>query len=253
MSLLVICDHDRGKLAEASLEALAFGRSLATSAGLDLEAVVVGEGAESAAVDLAAHGASTVHVASHELLTDFGPEAWGETVTQLVRSSGAEVVLACGTDRGNEVVAHVAARLDQPFVANCRSVEPDAGDWTITRVQWGGSLLEDVSLTAEVVLVTVAHHAVEPSVAAAPAAGVVAAFRPDLDASLAHTVVADRVVLTRGVTLSTAPVVVGGGRGVGSAEAFGPLEELAGLLGGVVGCSRAVTNNGWRPHSDQVG
>ena len=114
-------------------------------------------------------------------------------------------------------------------------------------------MLEDVSLTAEVVLVTVAHHAVEPSVAAAPAAGVVAAFRPDLDASLAHTVVADRVVLTRGVTLSTAPVVVGGGRGVGSAEAFGPLEELAGLLGGVVGCSRAVTNNGWRPHSDQVG
>ena len=54
-------------------------------------------------------------------------------------------------------------------------------------------------------------------------------------------------------TLATAPVVVGGGRGVGSAEAFGPLEELADLLGGVVGCSRAVTNNGWRPHSDQVG
>ena len=56
-----------------------------------------------------------------------------------------------------------------------------------------------------------------------------------------------------GVTLATAPVVVSGGRGVGSPEGFGPLEELAGLLGGVVGCSRVVTNNGWRPHSDQVG
>ena len=63
----------------------------------------------------------------------------------------------------------------------------------------------------------------------------------------------DRVVLSRGITLATAPVVVGGGRGVGSAEAFAPLEELAAELGGVVGCSRAVTNNGWRPHSDQVG
>ena len=194
MSLLVVCDHDRGTLAEASLEALAFGRPLAASAGLEMAAVVVGEGAESAAVDLAAHGASTVHVASHELLVDFGPEAWGETVTQLVRSSGATVVL-----------------------------------------------------------VTVAHHAVESALADAPASGVVVDFRPDLDAALAHTIVADRVVLSRGVTLSTAPVVVGGGRGVGSAEAFGPLEELAGLLGGVVGCSRAVTNNGWRPHSDQVG
>ena len=253
MSLLVICDHDRGTLAEASLEALAFGRPLAILAGLEMRAVVIGEGAEQAAVDLAAHGASTVHVASHELLTDFGPEAWGETVAQLVRASGTTVVLACGTDRGNEVVAHVAARLDQPFVANCRSVEPDAGDWTMTRVQWGGSLLEDIKLTADVVLVTVAHHVVEPALADVPAAGVVTSFRPDLDAALARTVVIDRVVLTRGVTLATAPVVVGGGRGVGSAEAFGPLEELADLLGGVVGCSRAVTNNGWRPHSDQVG
>ena len=61
------------------------------------------------------------------------------------------------------------------------------------------------------------------------------------------------MVRTHGITLTTAPVVVGGGRGVGSAEGFGALEELAGVLGGVVGCSRAVTNNGWRPHSDQVG
>jgi len=91
-----------------------------------------------------------------------------------------------------------------------------------------------------VVLVTVAHHVVEPALADVPAAGVVAAFRPDLDAALAHTVVVDRVVLTRGVTLSTAPVVVGGGRGVGSAEAFGPLEELADLLILILGHSLAM-------------
>ena len=98
-----------------------------------------------------------------------------------------------------------------------------------------------------------AHHAVEAAPAAAPAAGTVSPFAPDLDPSLARTLVTDRVVLTQGITLSTAPVVVGGGRGVGSAEAFARLEELAAELGGVVGCSRAVTNNGWRPHSDQVG
>ncbi len=61
------------------------------------------------------------------------------------------------------------------------------------------------------------------------------------------------MVRTHGITLTTAPVVVGGGRGVGSAEGFQSLEELAEEIGGVVGCSRAVTNNGWRPHSDQVG
>ena len=256
MSLLVVCDHDRGSLSEASLEALTFARPLAAAADLELVAVVIGEGAEAAAVDLGAHGAETVYVASPPVLTDFGPEAWGETVVQLVHSTGATVVLACGTDRGNEVVAQVAARLDQPFVANCRSIDPvgdGSGNWTMTRVQWGGSLLEDTTLTADVHLVTVAHPAVEAAAADTPAIGNLSAFSPNLDDVLARTVVTDRVVLTKGITLSTAPVVVGGGRGVGSAEAFAPLEELAAELGGVVGCSRAVTNNGWRPHSDQVG
>ncbi len=78
-------------------------------------------------------------------------------------------------------------------------------------------------------------------------------FSPELDDAVSQTMVTNRVVLTTGVTLATAPVVVSGGRGVGSAEGFAPLEELASLLGGVVGCSRVVTNNGWRPHSDQVG
>ena len=253
MSLLVVCDHDRGHLAEASLEALAFGRPLAVAAGLELAAVVIGVGAEAASTDLAAHGADTVHLASHDLLTDFGPEAWGETVVQLVRATGATAVLACGTDRGNEVLAQVAARLEVPFVANCRTVQPADGDWSMTRVQWGGSLLEDATLSADVKLGSVAHHVVEAAPADSPAVGAVVPFRPDLDPSLSATVVVDRVVLSQGITLATSPVVVGGGRGVGSAEGFEPLEELASELGGVVGCSRAVTNNGWRPHSDQVG
>ena len=240
MSLLVICDHDRGHLAEASLEALAFGRPLAVAAGLELAAVVIGVGAEAASTDLAAHGAETVHLASHDLLTDFGPEAWGETVVQLVRATGATAVLACGTDRGNEVLAQVAARLEVPFVANCRTVQPADGDWSMTRIQWGGSLLEDATLSADVKIVSVAHHVVEVTQADSPAAGAVAPFRPNLDPSLSATVVVDRVVLSQGITLATSPVVVGGGRGVGSAEGFETLEELASELGGVVGCVRCV-------------
>ena len=123
----------------------------------------------------------------------------------------------------------------------------------MTRVQWGGSLLEDAALSAQVRLLTCALHCVASEPAQSPAGAPVTPVSVNLPAELARTVVQDRVVLTAGVTLPTAPVVVGGGRGVGSAEGFDKLEELAGLLGGVVGCSRAVTNNGWRPHSDQVG
>lgn len=248
-TVLVVVEHDRGVLADATREALTAGRAIAAASSATLEALTIGSAADGLTADLAAFGVDAVHQAHHEILTDYGPEAWGEVVAQAVRLRSPEVVLATGTDRGNEVLAQAAARLDLPMVANCTVL---AGD-ELTRVRWGGSLLEQTKLVAPVRLLTIAHHAIE--VAPSDSAGTPEhdVFVPDLDPALVRSVVRERGQRVAGITLSTAPVVVGGGRGVGSAEAFTPLEELAGLLGGVVGCSRAVTNNGWRNHTDQVG
>ncbi len=249
--LLVILEHDQGAMAEAAREALTFGRTLASRMDVPLHAALIGSDEAALSAEAGAHGAGVVHTVVHPVLSDFGPEAWGEVIAAMVRRLGPAAVLAGGSDRGNEVMAQAAARLDAPFVANCLDVDP--ADWSITRIQWGGSLLEDVALSAEVPLLSCGLHAVAAEPAATPTEPTVESFEVELDAALSRTVVRDRVVLSAGVTLSTAPVVVGGGRGVGSAEAFAPLEELADLLGGKVGCSRAVTNNGWRPHADQVG
>ena len=259
--LLVVLEHDRGTLGEPAREALTFGRTLAAKMGVEMHALAIGAGA-AAAEELAAgsgnHGAVRLYAVEHEVLSDFGPEAWGQALVQTIDVLGPGAVLACGSERGNEVMAQAAARLDWPFVANCTDITPPpggGGQWSMTRIQWGGSLLEDATLEAGTALLTCGLHTVA-SAPVEPAPTQLPAVRPvavDLDAGLARTVVKDRVVLEAGVTLPTAPVVVGGGRGVGSAEGFAPLEELAELLGGRVGCSRAVTNNGWRPHSDQVG
>lgn len=246
--LLVVVEHDRGTVPVAAGEALTAGRDLASRLGLRFEALVIGAGGEAVVPMVVAHGASVIHHAVDDVLADYGPEAWGETVARAVTELRASVVVSAGTETGNEVMAHAAARLDQPFVANCVVVRDD---WSIDRIRWGGSLLEEVTLDAAVRLITFAHHAVEP--VESPVQGEVRVFEPGLDGALSRTVVVDRVVQPAGVTLSTAPVVVGGGRGVGSPEGFVLLEELAGLLGGRVGCSRVVTNNGWRPHADQVG
>jgi electron transfer flavoprotein alpha subunit len=251
--LLVVVEHDRGTLAVATEEALTYGRDLAGRLGVPMHAVTIGAAADGLVPVLSAHGVSHVHQAHHDVLSDYGPEAWGETVAQLVRSAPASIVLATGTDRGNEVIAQVAARLDLPMVANVVEIDVGAAGWELVRVRWGGSLLERTSLDAEVKVLTLAHHAVEARTGDGGAGAVATEFIPVLDGALARTVVRDRVERVAGVTLATAPVVVGGGRGVGSADGFAPLEELAALLGGVVGCSRAVTNNGWRNHTDQVG
>lgn len=264
--VVVLLEHDRGELADAALEALTAARDLAAQLGAEVAGVLVGcpadgDAFERAAADAGRFGAATVHLALHDLVTDYGPDAWAEAVAQLAGEVGAAVVLAAGTDRGNEVLAQVAARADAPLVANARTVDCGGsadGEWAVTRTQWGGSLLEDVVLLAGAGprLLTIAHHAVAPEPAddggfGAPA---IDRFEPELDQSVTVTIVRSRSGSSGGgATLATAPVVVSGGRGVGSAEGFAVLEELAGLLGGVVGCSRAVTNNGWRPHTDQVG
>ena len=169
----------------------------------------------------------------------YAPAAWAAAIAEA--AEGADAIVAAGSDRGNELLAHVAARLDQPFAANVSAVDGDV----VTRVRWGGSLLEEARLHGSPRILTVAPHT-HPSSAAVEFERLTAGDDPV------------RVLETvsdsgGGVSLRDAKVVVSGGRGVGSAEAFDIIEELAGLLGGAVGCSRVVTSAGWRPHTDQVG
>jgi electron transfer flavoprotein alpha subunit len=162
--------------------------------------------------------------------------------------------VATGTDRGNEVLAHVAAVEDLPFAANATEVTVADGAWELTRARWGGSLLERSTLDAPVKILSAAPHVFpmieDVELSAAP---VVEELTPTFGPDAVRTRIVERVAVTAGSSLAGATVVVSGGRGVGSAEGFAALEELAELLGGAVGCSRVVTNNGWRPHSDQVG
>lgn len=252
MSVLVVIEHDRGEMADASLEALAFAADVAGQISTDVSALLIGADAAGLADSCAAHGASTAHVADAAALSDYGPDAWGSVVAAAAGSLAPDAIVACGTDRGNEVLAYAAAELDLPFVANCISVKA-ADEWEMDRVQWGGSLNETARLASSLPIVSVAHHAIEAGTPLDDAVANVQTLDVEVAESVAATMIHDRIVLSEGVTLATAPVVIGGGRGVGSAEGFEVLEALAEKLGGVVGCSRAVTNNGWRPHSDQVG
>ena len=234
MSVLVWVESD-----ELSLQAVAFARAW----GEPVHAVAVGAAPDG----LGAHGVGTVHVAQG--IDAYAPAAYAAAVVELVERLSPAAVVSAGSDRGNEVLAHVAARLDLPFAANCIEV---AGD-VVTRLRWGGSLLEEARIHGSPKLLTVAPHAVaaEAVNGAQPA---VETWTPQLeDRDLAVRVVERVETASGGISLADAKVVVSGGRGVGSAEGFGALEELAELLGGAVGCSRAVTSAGWRPHADQVG
>jgi electron transfer flavoprotein alpha subunit len=254
MTVLCLVERDGDGVADASLRALAFGRDLAATSQDGLAAVVFDALAEPARQALAAAGVTDAYAVESDLLTGYAPLAWARSLAGLIEPGPATAVVAAATDHGNEVLAHLAAITSLPMAANCVSAaRAPGGTYQLVRQRWAGSLLEDAVLEAAPALLTVATDAVAASPAAEPAEITVRAWRPDLagdDVAVCATESAERA---GGVSLATARVVVGGGRGVGGPEGFGALEELAGLLGGVLGVSRVVTSQGWRPHKQQVG
>lgn len=251
MTVLCLVELDGSGAADASLRALTFARSMA---GDGLTAVLFGEAASVPAQVLAAYGVSGGYVIEPGRVGGYAPLAWARTLAGLIARTGASAVAAAATDRGNEVMAHLGALAGQPMAANCVSAErAEAGSYRIVRQRWAGLLLEDAVLEAPVALLTVATDAVPASPAAGPATLTVHVHEPELAEGDLLVCASESAGQSGGISLASARVVVGGGRGVGSAEGFAPLEELAGLLGGVVGVSRVVTSEGWRPHRQQVG
>jgi len=255
MTVWCLVELDGDAAADASLRALTLARGLLPDAGGSGVAAVV-FGAPPLA-DLAAYGAADVYVVSG--VDGYAPQAWARVLAELLGADhGPDVsrpaVVAAGTEHGNEVLAHLGAITGLPMAANCVAAAASGGAaLDLVRQRWAGLLLEEAVLDAPAVLLTVATDAAGAEPAAAP--GAVAVH--EVTAAVTDADLAVRAVETPGgtggVSLATARVVVGGGRGVGGADGFAPLEELAALLGGVVGVSRVVTSEGWRPHSMQVG
>ena len=237
MTVLVSVDEP-GDLTQ---QALAFARTL----GEPLSAFTAG-----AAFPIS--GVETLHVADADVFSSYAPAAIARALHELVDRLAPSAVVAVGNERGNEILARLAAMTDLPFAANC--IAATAGDpIVVTRVRWGGSLLEEARIHGPLKLMTVQPHSLEAEVASGEPAPV-ESFLPKLDDADLVVRVREQVgASSGGVSLADAKVVVSCGRGAGSPEGFGIIEELAGLLGGAVGCSRAVTMSGWRPHTDQVG
>ena len=247
--ILVLVDQDRGELDQLSLRALTAARKL----GQDVEAVVIGKEGAALAGIVGEYGAKVLHVASHANITDYTPMASGRALKDLVEKLKPAAVLAAGSPRGNEQLAHLAAFLDLPMAAECSEITLGSPHHVL-RARWAGNLIESANVHADILIATVLAFSTEPETANGGAATVVE-FEPALEPQdyAVKVLSRDAGESKGGVTLNDAKVIVSGGRGVGGPDGFGQIEELATLLGGTVGCSRVVTSSGWRPHAEQVG
>lgn len=247
--ILVLIDHDRGEIDPLSLRALTAARKL----GHDVEAVAIGSEGGTLAAIVGEYGATVLHVASHSAITDYTPMASGRALKELVEKLKPAAVLAAGSPRGNEQLAHLSAFLDIPMAAECSEITLGSPH-QVLRARWAGNLIESALVHSDLLVATILSFSIEAESAhGAPAT--LSNFEPSLEPqdSIVKVLSRDSGESKGGITLTDAKVIVSGGRGVGGADGFGNLEELASLLGGTVGCSRVVTSSGWRPHAEQVG
>jgi electron transfer flavoprotein alpha subunit len=262
VTVLCLVELDEGRVADASLRALRLARDLAGPAAS--LAVAIAPPADPAALgtegpvlaELGDQGVATVLLLETDGLAPgaYAPAALARGLASATAELGAVLVLAPANTHGQEILGHLAAIADLPFVANCTTATwEEPGVLTLTRQRWGGSLLEDARLAAPAALLSVATDAVTPAPAVTPTTPTVLVHRYRVEAGELDVVATTEPGESGGVALSNARVVVSGGRGVGGPEGFGELEELARLLGGAVGVSRVVTSLGWRPHREQVG
>ena len=253
--ILVLVETDASGAVEVSREALTFARDLsAAGGGVPIDAVVVGPVPPGLREQLAAYAVRTVHHADGEGYAAFSGAAWAAAVQAAREAAGSVVVTAAGTPRGNEVLAHLAARLGVAMAANVLSFG-GLSPFVVTRQVVGGAALEEMRLDERPAVFTVAGHAVEASPAPSPGPADVVECRPTLSEAdlVARVVSTDEPEPDLSGSLKSARVVVGAGRGAGSADGFADLLELTDLLGASLGVSRVVTSLGWRPHHEQVG
>ena len=252
--ILVFVETAAEGATEVSLETVTFARSLAERTGGPVHAVVVGALPEKLADELGAYGVAEVHHATGDAFSAYAGAAWAAAVQSVAAETAADAVLAAGTPRGMEVLAHLGARLDVAMAANVVGIGA-TDPLVVTRQVQGGAVLEEMRLPDRPAVLTVAGHAVEATAAATPGDAVVREHSPEVAAAdlLARVVSTEPAGPDESGALTSARVVVGAGRGAGGVDGFDGVIELAELLDGALGVSRVVTSLGWRPHHEQIG
>jgi electron transfer flavoprotein alpha subunit len=252
----VFCEITAGKLARISTEGLGIGKTLADQLGQELVAIVVGSDVGSVAKEAIAYGASKVYAVDDALLKNYQSDAYTAVLEKVVKQVLPKIVIMGQNDVGRDLGPRLAFRLGTTITMDCIDLAIDASSKRLlqTKPVYGGNAQAIFSGAIDPQIVTIRTKAMAPLAEDASRQGEIVNIEAGLDASAIRTKFVEKVVEeVEGVKLEDAEVVVSGGRGIGSAEGFTQLAELAKALKGAVGASRAACDAGWAPETIQIG
>ena len=253
-NVLAIAESRGGELRKVGFEAVTAARGLADAGGGEAHAIIAGApGIADKASTLGAYGADVVAVVEHAAFADYNPEAFAAVIAERVKTGGYRAVVLVASAQGKDLAPRVAAKLGVPLAADLTSVTLEGDRIVGTHPVNTGKVIATIALTATPAVVSMRPGAATP--AEQPRTARVEPVAPIGDPAASRVKVTETITgNTTKLDLGDAPIIVSGGRGLKSAENFKLVEDLAAAFGNAaVGATRAVTDDGWRPHSDQIG
>lgn len=255
-NVFVIAEQRDGKIMKVSYELIGKARELANDLGQDVVAVLMGSGIEAVAGDLAKAGADKVIVVDDPMLAEYVTEPYAKAVTAVIKANDPEIVLFGASSIGRDLAPRVSARIHTGLTADCTKLEidPETKLLNMTRPAFGGNIMATILCADHRPQMATVRPGVMQALESCDKVGTVEKLAveftaADMNVEICEVVKTDK----KAVDITEAKILVSGGRGLGSADGFAQLKDLADVLGGEVAASRAAVDNGWIEKDRQVG
>lgn len=250
--ILAFIESRENKIKNSGFETASTALRLGNETGSEVEALLIGNAVSGIAAELGAYGIKKVHLVESARLEKYSTTAYAKVIAEACKQSGADTIVLSASSMGRDVAPRVSAKLEAGLVVDCTEIKADGGNIIATRPVYAGKALVDVKVNSAIKM-----FSLRPNVFKADKIDGVTADVATLNMELVDTdfpvQVKEVVVSNEKLDVTEANIVVSGGRGLKGPENYHLVEELAKVLGGAHGASRAIVDAGWRPHGEQVG
>jgi electron transfer flavoprotein alpha subunit len=246
--VFAITEQRDGELRKVSFEVVSEGRRVADGLGTELTAVLLGSGVDGLAEELKKYGPDKILVADDAGLTDYTTDAYSNVLAELIQASDPAVIIMGASAQGKDLAGRLAAKLEAGVAMDCVKIHLESGNLTYTRPMFGGKINAEVEIEGDRQIVVIRPNVMDITEAAKDSA----IEKPAVQLGDVKTTIVEKKMDTSDkIELTEADIIVSGGRG--TSGNYAEIEALADALGAAVGASRSAVDEGWRPHSDQVG
>ncbi len=251
MSVLVYTENWDGKFKKLSFELVSYATGIAKMLNTTVTAVSIGNVDESELKNLGNFGAGKIININNDLLKTFDSQAYTRVIADISIQENATVIVIANNNSGKAIAPRLSVRLKAGIGAGVSRLPLELNPFTVYKRTFSGNAYAHLIIKSDIRIITLAQNSFD--LAGTENISVIVNQDVAVDSSLVKTVVRDVQKQTGKLVLTDADIVVSGGRGMKSADNWGPLTELASLLGGATACSRPVSDEGWRPHEEHTG